>query len=103
LPLYKLLQYGSGLLGVAGLGVWVMRWLKQSPAERSIESLPIRSKAIVWCGIGLTAVLMMGWAIVRDAIPGEGMAAIGVRAIIGAISGSFVGLGLYAIGCKIFT
>jgi hypothetical protein len=41
---------------------------------------------------------MMGLAIVRDATPGEGVAAIGVRAIIGAISGSFVGLGLYAIG-----
>jgi Domain of unknown function (DUF4184) len=42
LPLYKLLQYGSGLLGIAGLGVWAMRWLKQSPAERTNESLPRR-------------------------------------------------------------
>jgi Domain of unknown function (DUF4184) len=97
-PLYKLLQYGSGLLGVAGLWVWAMRWLKQSPAERSIESLPMRGKSIAWLTIGLTAVLMMGFAIVRDATPGEGMAAIVVRAMIGAIAGSFVGCVMYAIG-----
>jgi hypothetical protein len=41
---------------------------------------------------------MMGFAIVRNATPGEGIAAIGVRAIIGAIAGSFVGMGLWAIG-----
>jgi hypothetical protein len=97
-PIYKLLQYGSGLFGLVGLWVWARQSWSQVTVERTIESLPMRGKAIVWCGIGLTALLMMGLAIVWDAIPGEGMAAIVVRAIIGAISGSFVGLGLYAIG-----
>jgi hypothetical protein len=39
-------------------------------------------------------------AIVRDAMPGEAIAAIGVREMIGLISGSFVGLGLWSIGEK---
>jgi hypothetical protein len=97
-PIYKLLQYGSGLLGLVGLWVWARQSWSQVTVEHSVESLSMRGKAIVWCGIGLTAVLMMGFAIVRDATPGEGMAAIGVRAIIGAISGSFVGLVMSAIG-----
>jgi Domain of unknown function (DUF4184) len=98
MPLYKLLQYGSGLFGLLGLGVWTMRWLASSVAEPSIESLSSRGKVIAWLTIGLMAVLLMGLAIVRDATPGEGVAAIVVRAIIGVISGSFVGMVLYAIG-----
>jgi hypothetical protein len=98
MPLYKLLQYASGLFGLLGLGVWAMRWLADAVVEPSIESLSSRGKAIAGLTIGLTAVLMMGLAIVRDATPGEGMAAIVVRAIIGAIAGSFLGLMLYAIG-----
>jgi Domain of unknown function (DUF4184) len=98
LPLYKLLQYGSGLFGLLGLGVWAMRWWAQAIVKPSIESLSRRGKAIAGLAIGLMAVLMMVWAIVRDATPGEGIAAIVVRAIIGAISGSSVGLVLYSIG-----
>jgi Domain of unknown function (DUF4184) len=41
--------------------------------------------------------LMVG-TIVQNAVPGEEIAAIVVRAIIGLISGSFVGLGFWAIG-----
>ncbi len=98
MPLYKLLQYGSGLFGLLGLGVWAIRWIADSVVEPSIESLSSRGKAIAGLTIGLMAVLLMVWAIVRDATPGEGMAAIVVRAIIGAISGSFVGVVLYAVG-----
>ncbi len=97
-PLYKLLQYGSGLFGLVGLGVWAIGWWSQAIVAPSIESLSSRGKAIAGLTIGLMAVLLMVWAIVRDATPGEGMAAIVVRAIIGAISGSFVGMLLYAIG-----
>jgi Domain of unknown function (DUF4184) len=98
LPIYKLLQYGSGLFGLLGLGCWAWQAWSQAGVECSIVSLPRRGKVAVWCGIGLAAGLMMGFAIVRNATPGEGIAAIGVRAIIGAIAGSFVGMGLWAIG-----
>jgi Domain of unknown function (DUF4184) len=98
LPIYKLLQYGSGLFGLLGLGVWAWQAWSQARVECSIASLPRRGKVAVWCGIGLVAGLMMGFAIVRDATPGEGIAAIGVRGIIGLISGTFVGMGLWAIG-----
>jgi Domain of unknown function (DUF4184) len=85
LPIYKLLQYGSGLFGLMGLGWWAWQAWSQARGECSIVSLPRRGKVAVWCGICLAAGLMMGFAIVRDAI-------------IGAISGSFVGTGLWAIG-----
>jgi Domain of unknown function (DUF4184) len=97
LPLYKLLQYGSGLLGLVGLGFWAMQ-SKVSVAGSTIETLSSRGKTIARLTIGLMTVLLMVLAIGRNANPGEGGGAIVVRAIIGAISGSFVGLGLDAIG-----
>jgi hypothetical protein len=65
--------------------------------EGAIETLTSRQKAIVWYAIALTAVMMIGLAIVQDATPGKGMAAIVMRAIIGAISGPFIEAVMYVI------
>jgi hypothetical protein len=98
LPIYKLLQYGSGVCGLAGLVRWFGLWQAQAPVQRSAPMLSKRHQAIVWCGIGLTTLMMMGLAIGLHHSPLDTTSTIVVRAIIGAISGSFVGLGLYAIG-----
>jgi hypothetical protein len=98
LPIYKLLQYGSGVFGLAGLARWFGLWQAQAPVGRSVPMLSKRHQAIVWCGIGLTTLMMMGLAIGLHRSPLDTTSTIIVRAIIGAISGWFVGLGLYAIG-----
>jgi Domain of unknown function (DUF4184) len=98
MPFYKLVQYLSGLLGLAGLGGWLYAWWRQAEPTIAIESLPLRLKAIVWNGIGVITLLFMWLAITLHALSIDTTATIVVRAIIGAISGGFVGLVLYAIG-----
>jgi hypothetical protein len=97
LPIYKLLQYGSGLFGLVALGGWAWQAWSQATVKRPIESLPPGRKAMVWCGIGLTMLMMMGLAIGLHRSALDTTSTIVVRAIIGAISGIFAGLVLYAI------
>jgi Domain of unknown function (DUF4184) len=108
-PLYKLLQYGSGLLGIVGLLLWARQALKQAPVNRQIDP-PIErpmgggaGRAIVYAGIAFTMVLFTVWAILLHASSLDTTATIGVRAVIGAIAGGFVGLVLYAIGFWVAT
>jgi hypothetical protein len=103
MPIYKLVQYLSGLLGLVGLGGWIYTWWRQAEPMIANRSLPLRLKAIVWSGIGLITLLFIWLAIGLHASSIDTTATIVVRGIIGAISGSFAGLVLYSIGARIFT
>jgi Domain of unknown function (DUF4184) len=95
-PVYKLLQYGSGLGGILGLLLWAGLGLRQAPVNPLVTTLAWRGKALAYGGIGATTLLITALAIGLHASPLDTTAEIGVRAVIGAIAGGFVGLGLYA-------
>jgi Domain of unknown function (DUF4184) len=97
-PVYKLLQYGSGLVGSVGLLLWAISWLRQAVVDRDVTTLPWRAKAIAYGGISLTTIAFIVLAIGLHSSPSDTTAAVGVRAVIGAITGGFVGLVLSAVG-----
>jgi Domain of unknown function (DUF4184) len=100
-PIYKWLQYGSGLVGVGGLLLWARRSLKQGGPDRAVTTLPWRVKTLLYGGISLVALGFIALAVGLHSSPLDTRATVGVRAVIGAISGGFVGLVLYAVGFSI--
>ncbi|GAA3982769.1 hypothetical protein GCM10023085_76200 [Actinomadura viridis] len=49
LELFRWLQYGSGLLGIAVIAWWSWRWARRAPAPpETRRALPVRGAAAVW-------------------------------------------------------
>lgn len=97
LPTYKLLQYGSGIFGVFALLLWLSIWLKQSQYRNHIETLAFHWKALALICINLCAFTFALIAMKSHQVAGEAFKEAIVRAVIGYISGLFVGLLLYSI------
>ncbi|MBV9959216.1 MAG: DUF4184 family protein [Acidobacteria bacterium] len=96
LKLYKLLQYGSSLLGLLLLCYFVLRWMQQHPAQTGAapgQFLPARlRRAIVATVLGATcggAVLLGSWAASQE----TGLHAVQVFVVQATIGGmlSFAG------------
>ncbi len=88
LVVYKWVQYLSGVLGLLGLFVWGLVWWRGAAVVRVAGQFRVGA----WVGILSCGVLVGAIAIVVHAVPGEGLAAVVVRAVIGGISGGFLGL-----------
>lgn len=95
-PIYKLLQYGSGVMGLAALFLWLSIWLSQAKPRNRIETLAPhwRGLTIIW--IALCAFVFAWVAVDINRIAGETLKEAVVRAVIGCISGLFIGLLLYS-------
>ena len=96
LPIYKLLQYGSGVFGVLALLLWLSRRLNQAKTCNRIETLASRWRALTIICIALCTVVFTWVAVEIHHIAGETFKEAFVRAIIGCISGLFLGLLLYS-------
>jgi Domain of unknown function (DUF4184) len=98
LPIYKILQYSSGILGLLALLIWFLIWFYPIKQQPIAGSLNWRSQMGAWVMILTIATLFSGIAIVGHAHPEDTSSAIIIRAVIGAISGFLIGLSGYAIG-----
>ncbi len=98
LPIYKILQYSSGILGLLALLIWFLIWFDPIKQQSVVGSLNWRHQMVAWGMILTTAALFASMAIVRHAHPGDALSALIIRAVVGGISGLFVGLVGYAIG-----
>ena len=96
MPIYQLLQYGSGVIGVFALLLWLSIWLNQAKSCNRIETLAPRWRALTIICIALCTVVFTWVAVEIHYIAGETFIETFVRAILGSISGLFLGLLLYS-------
>ena len=95
-PIYKLLQYGSGVIGLVALFLWLSRRLNQEVPCNRIETLTPRWRGLTIICIALCALVFTWVAVDIHHIAGETFKEAFVRAVIGCISGLFLGLLLYS-------
>ncbi len=96
LAIYKLLQYGSGVIGLVALFLWLSIWLNQAKPCNRTETLAPRWRGLTIICIALCALVFAWVAVDINRIAGETFKDAVVRAVIGCISGLFVGLLLYS-------
>ena len=96
LPLYKLLQYGSGIFGLGGLSIWFLVWLLKTKPRPSKETLPVRWKLLATGCILLTSCILALIAVKLHLAEDGSFSGIVVRSIIGFISGLFLGCLFYS-------
>ncbi len=89
LPLYKLNQYGSGVLGLAGLVLWYAKLKAKS--QQVIESTHLKLAFIIYAFSILFFVLAAN--LLHDA---TGLSYVVVRSAIGLINGIAIGSVIYA-------
>jgi hypothetical protein len=90
-------QYLSGVFGLLGLGLWGLVWWRGAEVVRFVDERfssrrQSRTRVGAWLGILGCGGVVGAIAIVVHAVPGEGLASVVVRAVIGGISGGFLGL-----------
>ncbi len=96
-PLYKLLQYGSGIFGLCGLSIWFLVWLLKTQPRQSKQALPVRWKLLATSCILLTSCILALIAVKLHIAEDGSFSGIVVRAVIGSISGLFLGCLLYSV------
>ena len=96
LPVYKWLQHGGGVIGLALLFVLSIKTLHKREPQYPPLQLSIRHKRTAWLAVSISTALVI-WQAVNLLPPEYGFSSLIVAGVIGLISGSFVGLCLYAI------
>lgn len=96
MPIYQLIQHGCGVIGVFALFLWLSKRLNQAKSCNRIETLATRWRALTIICITLCAVVFTWVAVEIHHIAGETFIETFVRALLGCISGLFLGLLLYS-------
>ena len=94
LQVYTLLHYGGGIFGLVALSFWFATWLRRAELHQRSETLApgwrvLAIIEIVYCALGVA------WVAVQD--NREPFVSFYVRALIGGMSGIFLGLLMYSI------
>jgi Domain of unknown function (DUF4184) len=97
LSIYQLFQYSSSLFGLVALGIWLFKWLNRTKYRHQTETLTPSWRGLTIISICLSAFGLAIIAIEAHHVTGETSAEVVVRALIGWISGTFLGLLLYSI------
>jgi hypothetical protein len=101
LPLYKVLQYSSGILGLLALAIWLFIWSQQLlilDTELDLPKLTLWQKKYCLIMMLIVAIVTALISIFSPTQSSDTIQAIVVRGIVGAISGFCLGFGGYAIG-----
>jgi Domain of unknown function (DUF4184) len=64
IPTYETLQYGSTIIGLAALGIWVLLWYRRTAPTPSIAAANARSGpwiALTMVAVGTVAGLIRAW------------------------------------------
>lgn len=98
LPLYRWHQYLGGAVGLVILAGYAVSWLHQTPPTDTPSTMSPGKKVIAWAGIAMTSILFITLA----TWPLDGSVhALIVKAIIGSISGAWVGVLGFAVGWRL--
>ncbi|WP_309742273.1 DUF4184 family protein [Chamaesiphon sp. OTE_20_metabat_361] len=96
--MYQLFHLGSTAIGLIAIVIWLLKWLDRTEYRHQIETLTPNWRGIAAIAIVLPAFGLAIVAIEANHVVGETALEVFVRALIGCISGTFVGLCLYSIG-----
>jgi hypothetical protein len=96
LPVFKFLQYGGGILGMIALLVWLGIWLRQNQQLTRTRTLNTYWKFLAVFVVTLCAATVAGIAMEMHRRVGDTTYELVIRAVIGCISGLFLGLSLYS-------
>lgn len=96
LPAYKVLQYGSGLVGMALLGAFAFAWAGRQPPVPIVQA-PVRRRVVgaAWVAACTVSVALANAA--RVAGTGAGREQALVAASLGAMAGAAVGVVVYGL------
>jgi hypothetical protein len=97
LPIYKWLQFGSGVLGLLGLLLWVALWLRRTPPRPTSSQVSPKTRRAVGVGISAVAVLVGGLIAVTELNQGTSLEAAAFAAVtrsMGAAAAAIVLVGL---------
>ena len=100
LPIYKLLQYGGGVVGLVAIALWLISSQPQTDqhqTSRSPNPLPKQSQAIALSLIGLFTLGTGAIALTLHHQPNDAITSLIVTAITGSTSGLFLGLLVYGL------
>lgn len=97
LPLYKWLQFGSGVLGLVALGCWVGVWVRRTPRRSGAPCGRRRARHASWSVLAVvptvTVVLVLGAALEH----GAGLEAAAFTAVTRSMSAAAVVLVLVCV------
>lgn len=97
LPLYKWLQYGSGVVGLLLLTIVIGNMINQRSSRPHQPTLPARWKTLAW-SVVVGVIALISWVAIAQAAPPQPIASLVIRAVVGIVSGCFLGLCAYASG-----
>jgi hypothetical protein len=97
ISIYQLVQSASGGIGVICLLLWLFTWLDRSESRHRTETLTTDWRGAVMLCLGCCSFMLAIMAVEFHHVAHESFAEVCVRAIIGGISGLFVGLFLYSV------
>jgi hypothetical protein len=81
LPLFTWLQFGSGVLGLLGLLVWVTLWLARTPRRPAPSRLRPAVRRSVWISVSAVTVVVAGWEAATRLVDGRSLEATAVAAV----------------------
>ncbi|MFF2885472.1 DUF4184 family protein [Paenibacillus sp. NPDC057967] len=98
LPVYKLLQHGLSLTGLAVFGIMVLIWLRRpaSEAAQNKSRVSVRAKWLYWSIVGITAAVTVACKLLFSTSANY----IGIL-VVSPISGFLLGLALASIGSRV--
>jgi Domain of unknown function (DUF4184) len=96
--MYQSFHYSSTAIGLIAIAIWLLKWLDRTEYRHQVETLTPNWRGIASIALVLPAFGLAIVAIEAHHVVGETALEVFVRALIGCISGTFVGLCAYSIG-----
>jgi Domain of unknown function (DUF4184) len=96
--MYQLFHLGSSAIGLIAIVICLLKWLDRTEYRHQFETLTSNWRGIASIAIVLPAFGLAIVAIESHHVVGETSLEVFIRALIGCISGTFVGLCSYSIG-----
>lgn len=97
LPIYKWLQYGGGVVGLLLVTIVISKMINQRSHRPHQPTLPDRWKGMAW-GLVVGIIVLMSWVAIAQGAPPQPLSSLIIRAVVGIVSGCFLGLCAYASG-----
>ena len=91
-PVYKVLQYASGIIGMLLLVVWGSRAAARPADPSTPQPLPFRTLVLTWSIVAATAALVSAANGVRMMAEGVSYKSVLIGAVLGAMTGGGVAL-----------
>jgi hypothetical protein len=101
LPIYKWLQFGSGVVGLVVLTFWVVHRLRRTEPHRRLRRLGPRTRPSAWIVLGASAVVGASISGIRAVQAGRSVESLAVGVVTGSISLVLCAVVLLSLGWQL--